>query len=561
MVEEATILDSRDLKDVMTKKRREIISYLSTNEVDSISSLSKELGRKRSRVTMDLRILEDKGIVEFEEDTNGKSPNLRNGSIVTRPIDVSKLAVVSDNLDIPINEKEFSERKENSEKEIVDPSEIKLSGVSSERVRMRNVKDFLEGYFNHRGFEIGKEKAVLEKAINHTYESSGEELPNLKDLIETLENISTNPEEYVSDDVEKTVIDSYKEYSQDILGKLSDFRSTDKYNNSNGVKIGLDNQNNEIFLNRRRLVEEGYLENCNSISVGRIGSGKTYGSKLEILRSLKEFNNYNVIVIDFLDGYNDLTSYFDTEPIQIGENSSINILNSHKQGRLQEILVECGITPDMNLSDDEMEDIFSKLYSEFSDEDDGYNSEIDSWDKRKEVAYESAKESLDDDLLFGEENFEIGGEKFQYFDFSGLERNKNKLELSIKCLIGRILNETYSDNENYLLVVDNAHIIFESGTTFIESALRDSKESNLGINLLTQYVRDSLDTDNIPLRFYYQLDNQNMTLLDGLSEDELNFIQKASSTNGYSEFLFSVKDDGSLKIRSQPEEDEDNIIF
>ncbi len=80
------ILDPKDSREVFTEKRMEIIDTIKNEEVNGISELSRKLGRKKSNVFEDLRILFENGVVDFKEEGKRKIPVLSHKNIFVRPL-------------------------------------------------------------------------------------------------------------------------------------------------------------------------------------------------------------------------------------------------------------------------------------------------------------------------------------------------------------------------------------------------------------------------------------------------------------------------------------------
>ena len=58
----------------MTEKRRELLQTLSEKEFDSITELSKELGRDKKNVSKDIKKLYRSGVIDLEDQGRGKKP-------------------------------------------------------------------------------------------------------------------------------------------------------------------------------------------------------------------------------------------------------------------------------------------------------------------------------------------------------------------------------------------------------------------------------------------------------------------------------------------------------
>ncbi|MFB6209145.1 MAG: transcriptional regulator [Candidatus Nanohaloarchaea archaeon] len=73
--------DPTKLRKVLTEKRMELIQFLMSNQVESISGLSEKLDRGVKEVGKDVRLLEDYGIVRVEKQGRSKRPSVPYQSI------------------------------------------------------------------------------------------------------------------------------------------------------------------------------------------------------------------------------------------------------------------------------------------------------------------------------------------------------------------------------------------------------------------------------------------------------------------------------------------------
>lgn len=88
--EDVLILDPEDARKVLTEKRLEIIETLKNEELNGIRDLSRKLGRNESNVFEDLKVLFEKGVIDFEEEKNRKVPVLSHRNIFIKPINLEE---------------------------------------------------------------------------------------------------------------------------------------------------------------------------------------------------------------------------------------------------------------------------------------------------------------------------------------------------------------------------------------------------------------------------------------------------------------------------------------
>ena len=68
--------DPRELAKLFTEKRQELVKEVKENPPSSISQLAENLGRGKSEVHSDLKLLEKHGIVFFEEEGRSRKPRI-----------------------------------------------------------------------------------------------------------------------------------------------------------------------------------------------------------------------------------------------------------------------------------------------------------------------------------------------------------------------------------------------------------------------------------------------------------------------------------------------------
>jgi predicted transcriptional regulator len=71
---------------VLTKERMRIVRHLTDHEVSSVRDLSRQLDRNHSRVSEDLKLLFEAGIIEYEQDGRSKAPVIAHENIFVEPV-------------------------------------------------------------------------------------------------------------------------------------------------------------------------------------------------------------------------------------------------------------------------------------------------------------------------------------------------------------------------------------------------------------------------------------------------------------------------------------------
>lgn len=78
----------------LTKNRRELISVITREPIESIRGLARRVGRDKGNVKRDLDVLVEENLVEFVTDGRSKRPAIKPDTIIQEPL--VNPAVVSD---------------------------------------------------------------------------------------------------------------------------------------------------------------------------------------------------------------------------------------------------------------------------------------------------------------------------------------------------------------------------------------------------------------------------------------------------------------------------------
>ena len=73
-------------RELLTEKRREILQTLSEKEFDTITELTKELGRDKKNVSQDIKKLYEHGIIDLEDQGRSKKPIFEFEEIEVEPL-------------------------------------------------------------------------------------------------------------------------------------------------------------------------------------------------------------------------------------------------------------------------------------------------------------------------------------------------------------------------------------------------------------------------------------------------------------------------------------------
>lgn len=107
---------------------------------------------------------------------------------------------------------------------------------------IKKVMDFFEMYFHQRGTSIGESRGILELAVNEAYENRGitkdiethgNESPTVLDVIEIIEVMAENPENYAEADSE-ALVDNIESQAARLVTGFQQFKGDGRYANLAG---------------------------------------------------------------------------------------------------------------------------------------------------------------------------------------------------------------------------------------------------------------------------------------------------------------------------------------
>jgi predicted transcriptional regulator len=84
--EDVYILDAGSAAEVLTPKRRELLSRLVEDDVRSVRSLAEDVDRDKGAVSHDLELLARHDLVTFERNGKRKVPKAKHQTVVVEPL-------------------------------------------------------------------------------------------------------------------------------------------------------------------------------------------------------------------------------------------------------------------------------------------------------------------------------------------------------------------------------------------------------------------------------------------------------------------------------------------
>jgi hypothetical protein len=321
--------------------------------------------------------------------------------------------------------------------------------------------------------------------------------------------------------------------------------STTTVREPGGVDVGVHAINNSPVTIKRYARDNGY----NQITAGKIGSGKTFGTLLEILRNKAAYGDDLVVyMLDPLNGFKPILELLGGEEVLVGGRVSINPMKitetppevfenipdldpySEKkaqlmdffemyfelQGRelgdsrdilglaIEETYAEKGITknpethsnksPNISHLIDVLRDMEASP-AEFAGVEDPEESElvnqIQTHASRLVLALGEFDEGGQYENLAQESDLDLEDEDIVYFNLSQQE-GTGGLGLMMHLLLSEVYEQAKERPEKIMFCIDEAHYIMSDAKSldFLEQAVRHSRHYDMGINFITQTLEE-----------------------------------------------------------------------
>lgn len=321
--------------------------------------------------------------------------------------------------------------------------------------------------------------------------------------------------------------------------------STTTVREPKGVDVGIHAINNSPVTVRRYGRDNGY----NQITAGKIGSGKTFGTLLEILRNKAAYGEDLVIyMLDPLNGFKPILELLGGKEVLVGGRVSINPM------KITETPEEVFDTiPDLDPYSEKKSQLidFFEMYFEIQDRDLGDSRDIlnmaidetytENGIERDPETHSNQSPTISDlrDVLedmevntedyvdktndssselvdrikkhagrlflalgeFGKggqyenlsshSNLNLENEDVVYFNLSQQE-GSGGLGLMMQLLLSEVYEQAKERDEKILFAIDEAHYIMSDAKSldFLEQAVRHSRHYDMGINFITQTLEE-----------------------------------------------------------------------
>jgi hypothetical protein len=343
--------------------------------------------------------------------------------------------------------------------------------------------------------------------------------------------------------------------TKDMIGRgasmLYPFTST-SFVEPDGIDLGVHAGNGSPVIVNRWARESGY----NSLTFGKIGSGKSFSAGLEVLRVFAGESDTRIVMIDPKSGFRRINNFIGGNEIIVGGNLGLNPMEM-VTGMDEEQLDRYNLTKTKALEFFEMYFGMQDGIQSLSDITNGYTTLSDAFDvalerngvvKGDESTYERQPATIIDladvlhDMAETPEDFSdidtqqnrerISDAASQLYndlkaitdesgEFHGLSKETNeqlmleddnnrvnyinmktredseKRGLMMQILLSRVYEMAKQTDDNVVVYIDEAHMMLKDERTasYLEKVVRHSRHENLGINFITQHIEDFFQTE------------------------------------------------------------------
>ncbi len=316
----------------------------------------------------------------------------------------------------------------------------------------------------------------------------------------------------------------------------------------NGVDFGVQPYNGSPIIANRFGRDTGY----NMLTIGNIGSGKSFSTKLNLVRTLQRRNDVDVVMLDPLEGFIGVNKALGGNRILVGGNVGLNPLEIKEtpkhileqaggdldpySGKLKDVMTffETFFSLRGDDLDDErrgiLENALQKAYADagITRDPETHKKEsptlLDVMDNLEQMVAEPQKftrtkaekeqervSEYASDLLVGMQPFSKGGEfenltketeidisssRISYLDLQQQE-GSGGTGLMMQLLFNTVYERAKQTENKMIFVIDEARYIMKDASSleFLEQAVRHSRHYNLSIQFVTQTVDEFFARD------------------------------------------------------------------
>lgn len=355
----------------------------------------------------------------------------------------------------------------------------------------------------------------------------------------------------------------------------------------NGVDFGIHAGNNSPVMVSRWDRDNGY----NQFTVGKIGSGKSFSTKLNILRTYAQHDDVKIIMLDTLGGFNNITKLLGGQKVTVGGNLNFNpmeiketperILEDAEDldpfamklkslgdffemyfskrgvnlGEAKSVLdravaltyEQAGISREIETHSNDSPtilDLMDNLRDMTNNPEDHVDIKSEDHIKRVEeyasnvlLGLEQFKEGQELHNLAQPTEIDIEQEDLVYFDLSQLQ-GTGDVGLMMHLLLNKVYNVSKRTEDKVLFAIDEAHYLMEDAESleFLELTVRHSRHMDLGINFITQTIEEFFEHErsrkivqNCDIHLFHRVETGLDVVQDALelNDTEINYIKNA----------------------------------
>lgn len=269
-----------------------------------------------------------------------------------------------------------------------------------------------------------------------------------------------------------------------------------------GILYGVNNKSKSLVI-----VDRFKLHNANSIVFAQSGAGKSYASKVEILRQLSQ--GTKVIVIDPEREYENLTESVDGQYIKLSAKSDQKInpfdfattarkkddIAEHIQDLIQVISLMVG-----GLNDQEMAGVDKAIVAIYAEAKDKPPLLANFYEKLHKQGHHKLCERLEKytkgsltDILDSHTNIKMD-KRLVVFDIKDLPETLRQIMMMI--IANFVQNQVKAKPEKRLLVIDEGWLLLEheESAKFVAGMVRRARKYYLGVTIISQQANDFLDS-------------------------------------------------------------------
>lgn len=476
-------------------------------------------------------------------------------------------------------------------------SESDFLGAQTRQEKIDNVRGMLTALQGNTDiFEIGMYTAVRadsEEGLNDASDKVIDQMESAPAMLsdpviashaqfEALKSVSPIAKDFMKDNKN---FETRTKIMGGAIGAMLPFTSK-TYIEEEGVEFGVHSSNGSPVIVDRWGLGNGY----NQLTIGKIGAGKSFATKLNILRTYASRDDVVIFMLDPLEGFANINKHLDGEHIPVGGGKTLNPLDisapknpeeikgesdplankiksvktfirtfmeqrDKDPGEEMEIITDAinrayrkkGITQDPTTHDKEsptMKDVLGIIENMTENPEEYVRGGAESEPKRIASQATDALYRLQEfipgkelDYLTGETEIDMQGGNVIYLDLQQQE-SSGTLGLMMQVLFEQVYQRSKETDKKVLFAIDEAHYIMDESESleFLAQAVRHSRHYDLSMNFITQTAREFMVNekaediaDQIAIKHLFRTPSLSEEAADklGLNEPEKEIVRTA----------------------------------